>query len=122
MTVLTIEELAAVLQPNQAVAGLDLGTKTIGLSMSDIGRRFATPRPVLTDRQRDCVLWVARGKSDWEISLILGIREETVARHIKQACERYGVNKRTYLVILALFDGTLTFSDIFRRRYYPFPG
>ena len=47
--------------------------------------------------------------------------EETVARHIKQACERYGVSKRTYLVILTLFDGTLTFSDIFRRRYYPFP-
>ncbi|SDA25315.1 DNA-binding transcriptional regulator, CsgD family [Sphingomonas sp. NFR15] len=79
------------------------------------------PRPMLTDRQRDCVLWVARGKSDWEISLILGVGEETVARHIKQACERYGVNKRTYLVILALFDGTLTFSDIFRRRYNPFP-
>lgn len=78
-------------------------------------------RPMLTDRQRDCVLWVARGKSDWEISLILGVGEETVARHIKQACERYGVNKRTYLVILTLFDGTLTFSDIFRRRYYPFP-
>ena len=79
------------------------------------------PRPILTDRQRDCVLWVARGKSDWEISQILGVGEETVARHIKQACERYGVNKRTYLVILTLFDGTLTFSDIFRRRYYPFP-
>ena len=43
------------------------------------------------------------------------------ARHIKQACERYGVSKRTYLVILTLFDGTLTFADIFRRRYYPFP-
>jgi len=56
-----------------------------------------------------------------QISLILKVVEETVARHIKQACERYGVNKRTYLVILTLFDGTLTFSDIFRRRYYPFP-
>lgn len=76
--------------------------------------------PRLTDRQRDCVLWVARGKGDWEISLILGISEETVARHIKQACERYGVNKRTLLVIRTLFDGTLTFSDIFRARYAPF--
>lgn len=47
MAVLTIEELAAVLQPGQAVAGLDLGTKTIGLSMSDLGRRFASPRPVI---------------------------------------------------------------------------
>lgn len=47
MTTLTIEELAAVLQPGQPVAGLDLGTKTIGLAMSDLGRRFATPRPVI---------------------------------------------------------------------------
>lgn len=47
MTTLTIEELAEVLQPRQAIAGLDLGTKTIGLSMSDIGLRFATPRTVL---------------------------------------------------------------------------
>jgi hypothetical protein len=30
------------------------------------------PAPALTDRQRDCVLWIARGKSDWETSRILG--------------------------------------------------
>ncbi|OWV88806.1 Holliday junction resolvase [Rhizobium sp. N122] len=47
MTVLTIEEMAEALAPRQAIAGLDLGTKTIGLSMSDLGRRFATPRPVI---------------------------------------------------------------------------
>lgn len=47
MTTLTIEELADVLQPRQAIAGLDLGTKTIGLAMSDLGRRFATPRTVI---------------------------------------------------------------------------
>ena len=71
--------------------------------------------PVLTDRQRDCILWAARGKSDWEISRILGVSEETVAVHIRQGCERYGVNKRTLLAIRALFDGTLTFTDILRR-------
>lgn len=71
--------------------------------------------PVLTDRQRDCILWVARGKSDWEISRILGLSEETVARHIRQGCERYGVNKRTSLLIRTLFDGTLTFGDILKR-------
>jgi putative Holliday junction resolvase len=47
MTVLTIEEMADTLAPRQAIAGLDLGTKTIGLSMSDLGRRFATPRTVI---------------------------------------------------------------------------
>jgi len=47
MATLTIEELAQALQPAQAIAGLDLGTKTIGLAMSDLSRRFATPRPVI---------------------------------------------------------------------------
>lgn len=47
MTTLTIEELAATLLSGQAVAGLDLGTKTIGLAMSDLGRRLATPRTVI---------------------------------------------------------------------------
>lgn len=75
----------------------------------------AVPRPVLTDRQRDCVLWVARGKGDWEIGRILGLSQETVARHVSNACERYGVNKRTLLVIRALFDGTLTFTDLIGR-------
>lgn len=76
-------------------------------------RTEAAPR--LTDRQRDCVLWAARGKGDWEIGRILGISDETVARHIKQACERYDVSKRTLLAIRTLFDGTLTFTDIFKR-------
>ena len=47
MTTLTIEELAETLKPGQAIAGIDLGTKTIGLAMSDLSRRFATPRPVI---------------------------------------------------------------------------
>lgn len=79
------------------------------------GHLAGGPHPVLTDRQRDCVLWAARGKGDWEISRILGVSKETVARHIKDACERYGVNKRTLLAIRTLFDGTLTFTDIFER-------
>jgi putative Holliday junction resolvase len=47
MAILTIEELAERLPPYQAIAGLDLGTKTIGLSVSDLGRRFAMPRDVI---------------------------------------------------------------------------
>ncbi|WP_431869556.1 helix-turn-helix transcriptional regulator [Allosphingosinicella sp.] len=73
------------------------------------------PHPVVTDRQRDCLIWVARGKTDWEISRIIGISPQTVVRHIKQARERYGVEKRTSLLIRTLFDGTISFTDIFRR-------
>jgi putative Holliday junction resolvase len=47
MTVISIEDLPEHLVPNDLVAGLDLGTTTIGLSLSDRGRRFATPRQVI---------------------------------------------------------------------------
>ena len=78
-------------------------------------REPSSPVPRLTDRQRECVMWAARGKSDWEISHILGISEETVGEHLRHARERYGVGKRTVLAIHALFDGTIGFLDVVRR-------
>ena len=51
MTVLAIEDLATALAPGEIIAGLDLGTTTIGLSLSDKGRRFATPRPVINRKK-----------------------------------------------------------------------
>lgn len=84
------------------------------------GQLGAAPKPGLTDRQRDCVLWVARGKTDWEISRILGVTEETVRRHIKLARERLGVSKRTLLAIRALFDGSLSFTDVLKGGHSPF--
>ncbi len=78
-------------------------------------RATTDPRRGLSDRQRDCVVWAARGKSDWEIAQILGISHETVIQHLKQARERYGVSKRTMLAVSALFDGTISFIDVLKR-------
>ena len=47
MPVFEITDLVDLLPPGSLVAGLDLGTKTIGLAVSDLGLRFATPRPVI---------------------------------------------------------------------------
>lgn len=47
MPIVDIAEIDARLAPGRTVAGLDLGTKTIGLAISDLGLSFATPRPVL---------------------------------------------------------------------------
>lgn len=71
--------------------------------------------PRLTDRQRDCVIWASRGKTDWEIAQILGVSHETVIMHLKDARERYGVTKRTPLTVHALFDGTISFIDVLKR-------
>ena len=40
---ISIEELARTLPPSARLAGLDLGTKTIGIALSDPGLRIATP-------------------------------------------------------------------------------
>lgn len=70
MVTLTIEELAAQLKPGEAIAGLDLGTKTIGLSASDLGRRFATPRPVIKR---------VKFTQDAEVLLAFAAKEKIVA-------------------------------------------
>ncbi|MEO1745767.1 MAG: Holliday junction resolvase RuvX [Pseudomonadota bacterium] len=45
--VVEITELSGTLQKGQTLGGLDLGTKTIGIAVSDPELSFATPRPVI---------------------------------------------------------------------------
>lgn len=75
MATLTIEELATTLQPSQAIAGLDLGTKTIGLSMSDLGRRFASPRPVIKRVKftKDAEVLLAFAEKEKVAAFIIGL-------------------------------------------------
>ncbi|MBD8663483.1 Holliday junction resolvase RuvX [Rhizobium sp. CFBP 8752] len=75
MAILTIEELAATLAPGKAVAGLDLGTKTIGLAMSDLGRRFATPRTVIKRVKftKDAEVLLAFAEKEKVSAFILGM-------------------------------------------------
>lgn len=75
MTVLTMEELAATLTPGQPLAGLDLGTKTIGLSMSDIGRRFASPRPVINRVKftKDAEVLLAFAEKEKVAAFVIGL-------------------------------------------------
>ena len=77
--------------------------------------RIADSPVQLTERQRECVMWAARGKSDWEIARVLGVSEATVGEHLRNAFERYGVGKRTLVAVHALFDGTIGFLDVLRR-------
>lgn len=47
MAVVDIADLVAALPKGTTVAGLDLGTKTIGVAVSDLGLSLATPRAVI---------------------------------------------------------------------------
>jgi LuxR family quorum-sensing system transcriptional regulator CciR len=57
---------------------------------------------------------VAQGKSDWEIGRLLGISDSTVHKHIEDAKRRFGVCTRIQLVVQALFDARVSFSDVMK--------
>lgn len=46
-SIISIEELGARLTGNARLLGLDVGTKTIGMALSDLTRRIATPRDTI---------------------------------------------------------------------------
>ncbi|MGF7148940.1 LuxR family quorum-sensing system transcriptional regulator CciR [Sphingomonas zeicaulis] len=64
-------------------------------------------RTKLTRRQIQCVELAAEGKTDWEIGRILGLSEETVTKYMNAARGRYGVARRTQLIVAALRDGSI---------------
>ncbi|ABM45498.1 YqgF family RNAse H domain-containing protein [Bartonella bacilliformis Peru38] len=47
MAIITIDRVISHLLSKQTIAGLDLGTKTIGIAISDISLTFSNPRPVI---------------------------------------------------------------------------
>jgi putative holliday junction resolvase len=51
MSVVSIEDIAGLIAPGQTLAGLDLGTKTIGLAVSDRSLSMAHPRAVISRRK-----------------------------------------------------------------------
>jgi LuxR family quorum sensing-dependent transcriptional regulator len=63
--------------------------------------------PPLSERERECLSWVATGKSDWEIGEILSISEKTANAHIERAKTKLGVPTRMQAVVMALHAGAI---------------
>lgn len=56
----------------------------------------------ITRREADVLMWVAKGKTDWEIAQILSISERTVNKHLEQIYRKLGINNRSSATALAL--------------------
>jgi len=64
--------------------------------------------PTLTDRERECLLWAAEGKTNAEIGMILQISTRTVIFHLNNAAEKMGVRSRAQTVARAISLGHIT--------------
>jgi len=56
----------------------------------------------LTPREAEVLLWVAQGKSNSEISTILGTAENTVKKHLQNLFEKLGIESRNAATVRAL--------------------
>lgn len=80
---------------------------------SVVARRFGSPFPAvntvrLTERELECLNWVARGKTSSEIACIIGRSKETVRIHVKNAIRKLGASNRTQAVLAAVDAGILS--------------
>jgi len=66
---------------------------------------FAAGHPPLTERERDALALVAEGKTDWEISEILGISEARASMLIDDAGRKFGAVSRAQAVARLIAAG-----------------
>lgn len=79
------------------------------------GRFPSEQVPSITPRQMEALIWVGRGKADSEISTLMGISRATAHEHVEHVRRAYGNAQRVHLIVRALFDGVVTFTDLLRR-------
>ena len=82
-----------------ASEGLNLLTGALGAG--------PTPKTALTRREQECVYWMAQGKYDPEIGVILGLSQHTVRDYIDAAKAKLEVQTRPQLIAKALTFGYL---------------
>jgi len=70
--------------------------------------------PHLTAKQKESLILVGRGKTDAEIGDVLGISRTTAHDHVEAGRRAYGNSQRTLAVLRAVYDGVISFADIFR--------
>jgi LuxR family quorum-sensing system transcriptional regulator CciR len=96
---------AGMMLPNLAVLATQFHA-----AYSDLCRIEADCRivPVLSERERACLQWVARGKSSSDVGEILHISENTVNFHLRKAFSKLGASNRIAAVVNAIRYGLIS--------------
>jgi LuxR family quorum sensing-dependent transcriptional regulator len=111
--------------PGGVVAAVTIGSDQYDLSPRDeralhmaslylhgrmVALRAEAPSPTLrklTPRERECLKWIASGKTDWEISQILNISEQTVHGYVQNALTKLNARTRAQAVALAMLSAQI---------------
>ncbi|MDN2580785.1 helix-turn-helix domain-containing protein [Aquibium sp. ELW1220] len=62
---------------------------------------------VLSDRERECLYWVAEGKTASEVAMILGVTANTVNSYLSHAIRKVGASNRAMAIATAIRAGVI---------------
>ncbi|WP_187968098.1 helix-turn-helix transcriptional regulator [Aquibium microcysteis] len=62
---------------------------------------------ILSDRERECLYWVAEGKTAGEVAMILGVTANTVNSYLGQAIRKVGASNRAMAIATAIRAGLI---------------
>lgn len=82
---------------------LDIVTPHLYLALYPRERRG----DILSPREQEVLRWVTRGKTNWEISRILRISENTVRFHLKNINSKLNTTNKYHAVAIAMAQGLL---------------
>jgi DNA-binding CsgD family transcriptional regulator len=93
--------------PDAAISGdiqiaLHLAAIYCGLKLAELDSRPPPAYDVLSARERECLGWVASGKTDPVISRILGVSKQTVHKHVSNALRKLNATTRAQAVAVAM--------------------
>jgi DNA-binding NarL/FixJ family response regulator len=72
----------------------------------DLTTDFSSPAPLeglgLTPREAEVLLWVAQGKSNFDVATIIGAAEKTIKAHLSNIFEKLSVESRNAATVIAI--------------------
>ncbi|ULJ74297.1 helix-turn-helix transcriptional regulator [Rhizobium gallicum] len=87
----------------RTIAYLQLAAIHFHLRLANVANSNVTEKvPELSLREKECILWVARGKSSWDTGIIMSISENTVNFHIKNVMRKLDAPSRIVAAIKAI--------------------
>ena len=100
------EDLLAAVQTRLARRKLQVGEIESAKSQGGFNPDFSSAKPLeslgLTGREAEVLLWVAQGKSNHDVAVILGMAEKTVKKHMGNIFEKLGIEGRNAATVHAL--------------------
>lgn len=69
--------------------------------------RTAAAQDPLSDRERECLIWVSEGKTTDEVALILGVSGNTVNSYITHTIQKLSASNRAMAIATAIRNGII---------------